>query len=169
MAKDYIGYEGLIDTGMRSVVREALRSVLKRGLVGSHHFFITFRTQFPGVEMPGFLRERYPDEITIVMQNQFSGLRVEDDFFEVTLSFQKIPAALHVPFAALTQFADPGVQFGLQFKGGPTDKAAPALPASKPASAPAKLPSKKATAETPSASKQDGESQVVSLDRFRKK
>jgi hypothetical protein len=164
MAKDYIGYETLADQALRSVVREALRSVLKRGLVGSHHFYITFKTQYPGVDMPDFLRERYPEEITIVLQNQFSGLRVDDGAFDVTLSFQKIPAALHVPFAALTAFVDPGVQFGLQFKGG----AAPAtgkpsvtaLPSAQPAPA---LRAVEATAP-PTA-----DPQVVSLDKFRKK
>ena len=167
MAKDYIGYENLIDAGMRSVVREALRNVQKRGLVGSHHFFITYRTQFPGVEMPEFLRERYPDEITIVLQNQFSGLNITDEGFDVTLSFQKIPASLHVPFAALTQFADPGVQFGLQFKGSPAQGAASALATTKPAT-PAKIAPKK-SAEPVAEPKAAGDSQVVSLDRFRKK
>jgi hypothetical protein len=162
MAKDYIGYEALADTALRTVVREALRSALKRGLVGSHHFFITFKTSHPGVEMPDFLRERYPEEITIVMQNQFSGLRVEDDFFDVTLTFQKIPAALHVPFAALTAFADPGVQFGLQFKGAGAKSPTTSLPAPKPA------PALKAV-ETPAEGKEASERQVVSLDKFRKK
>jgi uncharacterized protein len=164
MAKDYIGYEALADHALRSVVREALRSVLKRGLVGSHHFYITFKTQYPGVEMPDFLRERYPEEITIVLQNQFSGLRVEDESFDVTLSFQKIPSALHVPFGALTAFVDPGVQFGLQFKGGtaPPSAAKPvtALPAAKP------VPALKAVE---SAEPKTAETQVVSLDKFRKK
>lgn len=168
MAKDYIGYETLIDAGMRSVVREALRNVQKRGLVGSHHFFITFRTQHPGVEMPEFLRERYPDEITIVMQNQFSGLHIDDDAFDITLSFQKIPASLHVPFAALTQFADPGVQFGLQFKGSPAKGTAAALATTKPAAAPAKIAPKKSAGPVVE-SKPASESQVVSLEKFRKK
>jgi uncharacterized protein len=163
MAKDYIGYEALADNALRSVVREALRSVLKRGLVGSHHFYITFKTQYPGVEMPDFLRERYPEEITIVLQNQFSGLRVEDDSFDVTLSFQKIPSALHVPFAALTAFVDPGVQFGLQFKGGTAPQATKpvaALPTAKP------VPALKAVE---SAEPRTADTQVVSLDKFRKK
>jgi hypothetical protein len=163
MGKDYIGYEALADQALRSVVREALRSVMKRGLVGSHHFYITFKTSYPEVEMPDFLRERYPDEITIVMQNQFSGLNVDDDAFDVTLSFQKIPASLHVPFAALTGFADPGVPFGLQFKGAlaPIGGAAPALAASSRRAAPA---AKKTLEDEP-----QREPQVVSLDKFRKK
>jgi len=161
MAKDYIGYEALTDRALRTVVREALRTVLKRGLVGSHHFYITFKTQHSGVEMPDFLRERYPDEITIVMQNQYSGLRVDDESFDVTLSFQKIPSALHVPFAALTAFVDPGVEFGLQFRGA-TAKPVGSLPAARPS------PALKAV-ETPAEPKPAGDTQIVSLDKFRKK
>ena len=116
MAKDFIGYEALTDRALRGVVRDALRRVQKQGLIGSHHFYLTFKTQDPGVEIPDFLKERYPDEITIVLQNQFSGLNVTEDSFEVTLSFQKLPARLFVPFAAMTGFADPSVQFGLQFE-----------------------------------------------------
>lgn len=162
MAKDYIGYEALADTALRTVVRDALASVVKRGLVGSHHFYLTFRTQHPGVEMPDFLRERYPEEITIVLQNKFYGLEVHDDYFDVTLTFQKVPAALHVPFAALTGFADPGVQFALQFRGVPTSGggAVASLPSAKPQAA------KQVEApddDTPR------ETQVVSLDKFRKK
>ena len=117
MAKDFIGYQALTDAALRSVVRDALKRVEKQGLIASHHFCITFKTQFPGVEIPDFLREQYPDEMMIILQHQYSGLKVRDDRFQVTLSFKKIPAALTVPFAALTQFVDPGVQFGLQFQG----------------------------------------------------
>src|SRR5215475_14744818 len=116
MVKDYIGYEALADRALRSVVREALKRAEKQGLIASHHFYITFKTHDPGVDIPPFLKERYPDEMTIVLQNQFWGLRVEEDAFEVSLSFQKVPATLHIPFAALTSFVDPGVQFGLQFR-----------------------------------------------------
>ena len=116
MAKDYIGYEALTDRALRSVVREALRRVQKQGMIGSHHFYLTFKTHNPGVDIPDFLNERYPDEMTIVLQNQFSGLTLTDDAFEVMLTFQKLPATLTVPFAALTGFVDPSVQFGLQFK-----------------------------------------------------
>ena len=91
MAKDYIGYQALTDAALRSVVRDALKRVEKQGLVASHHFCITFKTQFPGVEIPNFLREQYPDEMMIILQHQFSGLKVKDDFFQVTLSFKKPP------------------------------------------------------------------------------
>src|SRR5579864_8879076 len=102
MAKDFIGYENLVDQALRQVVRNALERIQKQGLIGSHHFYLTFKTQDKGVEVPDFLRERYPDEMTIVLQNQFSGLRVTDESFEVTLSFQKLPCTLLVPFPAVT-------------------------------------------------------------------
>lgn len=170
MVKDYIGYQALTDAALRSVVRDALRRVEKQGLIASHHFCITFRTEYPGVEIPDFLREQYPDEMMIIMQHQFSGLKVRDDYFQVTLSFKKIPATLTVPFAALTQFADPGVQFGLQFQA--TEEAAPAkgpqaaIPGGKPAAlgGPKLVPDSAKETEKPSAP-----AEVVSLDAFRKK
>ena len=171
MAKDFIGYEDLTDRALRGVVREALRRVQKQGLIGSHHFYLTFKTQDPGVDIPDFLKERYPDEMTIVLQNQYSGLKVTDDAFEVTLSFQKFPAALFVPFAALTAFVDPSVQFGLQFKNA-TAKQSPSAPG-------ARADSKTAEPSVPSvappgdaaapAEPAAANPQVVSLDKFRKK
>jgi len=172
MAKDYIGYQGLTDAALRSVVRDALKRVEKQGLIGSHHFCITFKTHFPGVEIPDFLREQYPDEMMIILQHQFSGLKVKDDYFQVTLSFKKIPAALTVPFTALTQFVDPGVQFGLQFQGTETAEGAkkPPAAAALPGAKPAPLAGPKPVAE---AAKQDEKpsapAEVVSLDAFRKK
>ena len=174
MAKDYIGYEALTDRALRSVLREALKRVEKQGLIGSHHFYLTFKTHDPGVEIPQFLKERYPDEITIVLQNQYSGLKVTEDRFEVTLSFQKMPASLVVPFAAMTAFVDPGVQFGLQFKNATAAKQAgpdaPKDPAKNTGgAAPIALPS----ASPPSGGKSEPQPsdtpQVVSLDKFRKK
>jgi len=170
MAKDYIGYQALTDAALRSVVRDALKRVEKQGLVASHHFCITFKTQFPGVEIPNFLREQYPDEMMIILQHQFSGLKVKDDFFQVTLSFKKIPGTLTIPFAALTQFVDPGVQFGLQFQGsegaaGP--KAAPtAVSSTKPTplAGPNPVPEAGKEPDTPAAP-----AEIVSLDAFRRK
>jgi uncharacterized protein len=169
MAKDFIGYDNLVDRALRGVVRDALMRVQKQGLIGSHHFYLTFKTHDPGVDIPDFLRERYPDEMTIVLQNQFSGLRVTDDSFQVTLSFQKLPAKLVVPFAALAGFGDPSVQFGLQFKN------ASALQQV------GQAPVKSDNAQRLTASRPDEESapadtekprenpQIVSLDKFRKK
>ncbi len=172
MAKDFIGYEALTDRALRGVVREALKRVQKQGLIGSHHFYLTFKTHDPGVEIPDFLKERYPDEITIVLQNQFSGLNVTEDSFEVTLSFQKLPARLFVPFAAMTGFADPSVQFGLQFKnataaqGQQSQPAGSAKETAKSAGVPATLTPVEAEkgADRPPANPQ-----IVSLDKFRKK
>ena len=113
--KDLIGYNVLVENGLRSVVRGALRRVAEEGWPGTHHAYITFRTAAPGVEVPDFLQTRYPDELTIVLQHQFWGLEVEDDSFAVTLSFNKVGHRIVVPFAALTSYADPSVKFGLQF------------------------------------------------------
>lgn len=175
MAKDYIGYEALADSALRSVVKEALKRAEKQGLVGNHHFYLTFKTHDEGVDIPPFLQERYPDEITIVLQNQFWGLKVLEDAFEVSLTFQKVPAALHVPFAALTSFVDPGVSFGLQFRNSSAGQGAP-VPAT--ISQDAKAEEKAgANAEpvppvekpAPAKSAEEATPQVVSLDKFRKK
>jgi hypothetical protein len=169
MAKDFIGYQGLTEAALRGVVRDALKRVEKQGLIGAHHFCITFKTEFPGVDIPDFLREQYPDEMMIILQHQFSGLKVKDDRFQVTLSFRKIPAALTVPFAALTQFVDPGVQFGLQFQPGEGTigaKGAPALPGATSAT----LAGPKPAVEVPKeVEKLSAPAEVVSLDAFRKK
>lgn len=167
MAKDYIGYQALTDAALRSVVRDALRRAEKQGLIGSHHFCITFKTHFPGVEIPDFLREQYPDEMMIILQHQYSGLKVRDDGFQVMLSFKKIPATLIVPFAALTQFVDPGVQFGLQFQ---TSEAPAKGVTSLSAASPVPLAGPKATEDAPKDSdKPAAPAEVVSLDAFRKK
>jgi hypothetical protein len=168
MAKDLIGYEALTDRALRSVVKDALKRVQKQGLPGSHHFYLTFKTHDPGVEIPDFLKERYPDEMTIVLQNQFSGLNVGEDSFEVTLGFQKLPATLTITFAALTGFVDPAVQFGLQFKNATANQ--------NPAGAPqqisqgaAPVPAAPAPSGAPQPAAASDTSQVVSLDKFRKK
>jgi len=173
MAKDYIGYQALTDAALRSVVRDALHRIEKQGLIGSHHFYITFKTHFPGVDIPDFLKEQYPDEMTIILQHQFWGLKVHDEYFEVALSFRKLPATLTIPFPALTAFFDPGVQFGLQFKGGEeADKAnAPTSVAALPTSLPA--PKEKPPAPPVKAENTDEvlptAGEVVNLDAFRKK
>jgi len=170
MAKDFIGYEALTDAARRGVVREALRKIEKSGLIGPHHFYLTFRTKARGVDVPDFLRDQYPDEMTIILQHQFWGLKVKEDQFEVTLTFKKLPATLIVPFEALTAFFDPGVQFGLQFKNpdgseGKTNASSPGTPA--------KLPEKPAEASKPALVEPEkpaaAPGEVVSLDSFRKK
>jgi hypothetical protein len=178
MAKDFIGYQALTDAALRGVVRDALRRIEKQGLIGSHHFYLTFKTKFPGVDIPDFLREQYPDEMTIILQHQFWGLKVSDDRFEVTLTFKKLPATLTIPFPALTAFFDPGVQFGLQFRGpdGELKGAQPAMLPPQPAAEqnrdksepPAKLPPAPPPAPA-AAEKPAAPGEVVSLDSFRKK
>jgi hypothetical protein len=168
MAKDFIGYRALTDAALRGVVREALKRAEKQGLVGAHHFRLTFKTHFPGVEIPDFLREQYPDEMTIILQHQYWGLKVKENHFEVTLSFRKIPATLAIPFHALTAFVDPGVQFGLQFQpeGAEDGKALES------ALAPTDLPSLEKpdhAEEAKPAEKPAVPGEVVSLDSFRKK
>ena len=114
MGRGYLDYERMFQGALQGVVRDALSEVAGRGLIGNHHFFITFRTDHPEADVPAFLRNQYPEEITIVLQNQFSGLSVAADAFSVSLNFNKAPAHLTVPFAALVRFVDPSVNFGLQ-------------------------------------------------------
>jgi hypothetical protein len=168
MAKDYIGYKALTDAALRGVVRDALRRAEKQGLIGAHHFRLTFKTHFPGVEIPDFLLEQYPDEMMIILQHQFWGLKVKEDQFEVTLSFRKVPATLTVPFAALTAFVDPGVQFGLQFREVDETGEGDHKPAMLPQADAEQIGPADAVPEA--AEKQPAPpGEVVSLDSFRKK
>ena len=157
--KDLMRYDKMVETALRGVVRQAMSRAAEKGLPGNHHFYLTFRTTHPGVDIPGHLRERYPVEMTIVLQFQFYGLEVTDEQFAVTLSFNNIPERLTIPFAALTIFADPSVNFALQFQPAAEAESVPALP--KPASAEPAAPPEPADPE------KTGE--VVSLDKFRKK
>ncbi len=157
-------YTTLVDTAMRRVVYDVLRQVTTDGLPEPHHFFITFRTDHPGVVMSDMLRSKYPHEITIVLQHQFRDLKVEQEYFRVTLSFSNIPEKLTVPFAALTGFADPSVKFGLQFHANEeeddivrTAKSLSALP-----------PEKTPLTEGEDSASQEG-AKVFTLDAFRKK
>jgi hypothetical protein len=115
MNEDQLHYPTLIDQAMRGVVRDVLKRVQVTGLPGEHHFYISYATTHPGVKMSDTLRARYPKEITIVLQHQFWDFKVEEQYFNVTLSFSGVPEKLVVPFAALTAFADPSIKFGLQF------------------------------------------------------
>ena len=110
-----LNYELLVEDSLRLVVRAALRITEQTGLPGDTHFYISFFTGFPGVEMEDGLRAQHPDTITIVIQHQFADLVVEDDRFSITLFFGGQPSTMTVPFAAVTSFNDPSVGFGLQF------------------------------------------------------
>ncbi|WP_068073680.1 SspB family protein [Novosphingobium lentum] len=113
-----IPYDEIVQEALRAVVGRVLGQVEATGgtLPGSHHFYITFKTTAPGVDIPTRLRERFPDEMTIVLQNKFWDLRVDEDGFSVGLSFNQIPSKLVIPFSAITAFVDPAVDFGLQFQ-----------------------------------------------------
>ena len=147
---DLIGYEALQQEALRQVVRLALeKAATPRGLPGEHHFYVSFRTDLAGVILPDELTARYPEEMTIVLQNQFWDLAPGPDGFAVTLQFSGQPKTLTVPYEAVTRFYDPSVQYLLQFT--------PAPPAARPPLA--------------KAAKSKGEEgpKVVSLDQFRKK
>lgn len=113
-----IPYDEIVQEALRAVVGRVLRQIEKSGseLPGNHHFYITFKTAAPGVSIPTHLRERFPDEMTIVLQNKFWDLAVDADGFSVGLTFNQIPAKLVIPFSAITAFVDPAVDFGLQFQ-----------------------------------------------------
>lgn len=115
MSDSSLRYDLMVEEALRGVVRKALELAATRGLPGDHHFYITFRTEHPGVTLPASLRERYPSEMTIVLQYQFWGLEIDDEGFRVTLSFNDKPERLAIPFEAIKAFADPSVRFGLQF------------------------------------------------------
>ncbi|HAY06600.1 MAG TPA: ClpXP protease specificity-enhancing factor SspB [Hyphomonas sp.] len=114
---DYIGYEALSQAAMRGVVREALRRAKTNGgLPGDHHFYVSFRTRAPGVKIADHLVQRFPEEMTIVIQHQFWDLEVHDGHFEIVLKFAGVPQHLSIPLAAITRFVDPSVNFGLSFE-----------------------------------------------------
>ncbi|MBM3569974.1 MAG: hypothetical protein FJX46_14605 [Alphaproteobacteria bacterium] len=187
-------YDRMVEAALRGVVRDALGVVASVGLPGNHHFYIAFRTDLPGVEIPDYLRQRFPRDMTIVLQNRFSGLDVQEDRFAVTLYFNRMPERLVVPFAAVTSFTDPSVSFVLQFRAedqqaaGEIRPTAPAEPQAqaetKPpaearpvsllrpteaAPAPASSPDPAAEGEAASAQAAAARGQVISLDSFRKK
>lgn len=170
MAGKLLDYNLLVENALRGAVREALKRVAEFGLPGNHHFYITFRTDQPGVEIPDFLRERYPDEMTIVLQHQFWGLEVNEDLFRVTLSFNKVPERLVVPYAAISAFADPSVQFGLQFRVAGADKPALAnLRGTEAGSTEDGAAADAAASEGAEPEAPRGSGEVVTLDAFRKK
>lgn len=116
-----IPYDEIVQDCLRGVVRRVLMDVAKTGgLPGNHHFFIAFSTRHPGVDLPRHLRERYPEEMTIVIQHRYWDLRVFDNHFEIGLTFNQVPAQLSIPYPAISGFVDPAVNFALQFAVTPT-------------------------------------------------
>lgn len=150
-----IPYDEIVQEALRAVVGRVLGEVETTGVLpGEHHFYITFKTSHPGVEIPKHLSERFPDEMTIVLQNKFWELKVGEAHFEVGLSFNAIPAKLFIPFAAITGFVDPAVNFALQFQA-QGDDAGPE-------------PHEAAENDGPTVTTEDG-SNVVTVDFGRKK
>jgi hypothetical protein len=157
MVKDLFDYPQMVQAALRGVVREALARTAREGLRGTHHFYVSFRTDIPGVVLPDYILEKYPEEMTIILQHQFWGLEVGDEEFSVTLRFQNRPEQLTIPFAAVTSFTDPSVKFGLQFE----------LPAAKQSDT-AALPAKVPVEEVPKPPPRQA-AEIVTLDKFRKK
>lgn len=164
MAQGLLAYERMVQTALRGVVRQALTEVAQHGLPGQHHFYITFRTDYPGVVVPPYLSQQYRDGMTVVLQHKFSGLDVEADAFSVTLWFKQVQERLTIPFNAIVVFADPSQKFELHFEAYSVDESRQAT----------------ATALLPLAERDDGDAttaddgtsqtaEVVSLDTFRKK
>ena len=175
-----MNYEQMTQLALRGVVRDSIRRVIREdGLPGAHHFYITFLTRYPDVEIDESLAKKYPEEITIVLEHQFWDLQAHADEFEVTLKFGGIPKYLKVPYHAITRFHDPSVGFALQFD--PPQEMEPAAPeiakikpakAPKPKKAKAKKADKDAAASVDldeTANPEESADKVVSLDAFRKK
>ncbi|MBC6437298.1 MAG: hypothetical protein GDA52_03960 [Rhodobacteraceae bacterium] len=159
IAPDSIAYGPLMHRAMRGLVRTVLEHVAEHGLPGKHHFFITFDTRHPRAALADWLTERYPEEMTIIIQHWFNGLEVDNNGFSITLNFGNTPEPLYVPFDAILTFVDPSVKFGLRFE---TGKQAP-VPADGP------LPSAEPADRPPAPDVPNGQNaEVVSLDRFRK-
>jgi hypothetical protein len=162
MAQDHIRYDILTQEALRGVVRKVLAEVAKTGLPGEHHFFISFITRAPGVRVSQRLLDQYPNDMTIVLQNQFWDLKVNETGFEVGLSFDDKPETLVIPYTAIKGFFDPSVQFGLQLTG------AVALPTDDEKAETAEPERLAPPASASGATEAPGE-KVVSLDAFRKK
>jgi hypothetical protein len=184
MSDDLIRYDVLVSDALRGVVRQVLTEIASTGLPGEHHFYITIDTRLPGVRISSALRQRFPEEMTVVLQHQFWDLKVTEQTFEVGLSFSGVPERLLIPFSSVTGFADPSVDFALKFETLLVDEedmigeVAETQPDEEGDNAPVRLET--ATAEGPSNSDADpktddvdeGEEKsadVVSLDSFRKK
>jgi uncharacterized protein len=185
MATDLIRYDLIVQDAMRGVMRKVLSEVAAMGaLPGEHHFTISFRTDAPGVKISRRLAQQWPQEMTIILQHQYSNLAVDDHGFGVTLSFRSIPENLYIPFAAVTVFSDPSVEFGFKFnleddraeteEPAPAKRAGPSLVRpdqdyEAPATAPV-APARTESAAEPqgAAASADGD-KIVSIDAFRKK
>lgn len=181
-----IPYDEIVQEALRAVVGRVLGEVETNGLPGEHHFYITVQTEHEGVQIPDRLRERYPEEMTIVLQHRFWDLEVGEEGFSVVLTFNEIPETLIIPYEAVTAFADPSVSFGLQFgnalegeeeieMNNPLDES-PGEPRGEPGGEPGgkEMPQVPAQDGNGQAAQSDEQSEtagekVVTLDQFRKK
>ena len=152
---DEIDYGNLMHNAMRSLIQDVLTEVKNNGLPGEHHFFITFDTNHAGVEMASWLKDRYPTEITVVMQHWYDDLEVKDDGFSVTLNFGDTPEHLVIPYESIITFVDPSVEFGLRFETNEEDE-----------DTDEQQPTVSKESNKDNTKKETG--QVVSLDNFRK-
>jgi len=148
-----IDYGTLMHRAMRGLIHDVLEQVERAGLPGEHHFFITFDTRQPGVELADWLRERYPEEMTVVMQHWYEDLEVDDGGFGITLNFGDSPERLYIPFDAIRTFVDPSVEFGLRFETAEADE---------------EDEDDEEEAEATDAADGRPEAEVVSLDKWRK-
>lgn len=163
MPTDHMRYDAMAREALRGVVKNALKRVAREGLPGEHHFYITFATHAPGVDIDPELQDQYPEEMTIVLEHQFWELCANDDGFEVTLKFGGVPKYLQIPYAAITRFHDPSVGFALQFTATEKGAGGKTPPKGKP-----KAPPKPEPASDEAPAPGDG-GEVVSLDAFRRK
>ena len=154
-----IDYGNLMHRAMRALIQEVLSDVAENGLPGQHHFFITFDTMHPDVEMADWLSDRYPEEMTVVMQHWFDNLDVTDEGFAVTLNFGDSPEPLYIPYDAIRTFVDPSVEFGLRFETQEDDEEPMPTPVETPE------PVEEPTPDEAPAAK---DAEIVSLDKFRK-
>ncbi len=151
-----IDYGNLMHRAMRGLIQQVLEGVAKDGLPGQHHFFITFDTMHPDVELADWLSDRYPEEMTVVVQHWFADLDVTDEGFSITLNFGDSPEALYIPYDAIKTFVDPSVEFGLRFETQDSDDDDPVEETSDD------------SADAPAEDGKKADAEVVRLDSFRK-
>ncbi|MCE5972460.1 ClpXP protease specificity-enhancing factor SspB [Sinirhodobacter sp. WL0062] len=144
-----IDYGNLMHRAMRGLIQDVLTDIAENGLPGAHHFFITFNTRHPDAELADWLHDRYPEEMTIVIQHWFDNLEVDDEGFGITLNFGNAPEPLYIPYDAITTFVDPSVEFGLRFETQEYDD-------------------EDEEDEEPEPPRERGDAEVVSLDKWRK-
>ncbi|MEJ6401928.1 SspB family protein [Yoonia sp. 2307UL14-13] len=154
-----IDYGNLMHKAMRSLIQEVLERVAQDGLPGAHHFFVTFDTMHPDVEIADWLSDRYPGEMTVVIQHWFENLDVTDEGFTITLNFGDNPETLYIPYVAIKTFVDPSVEFGLRFETQDDEDEADEPP---------EAPMKEMAEPDPEPPEDRQEAEVVSLDQFRK-